>query len=432
MGNTIKDVLASWLARELPELVKREYPVKLSDNIIALIGPRRAGKTYFLFQVASELLKEGYNKENITYIDFEDIRLGSLKPENYGELIKAIHEIFHGKDGKIVLLLDEIQSLHEWQGWVRTLHNSGKYYLYITGSSSKLASLEIATQLRGRYVSKLILPYSFKEFLGYRRFEIKNLDSPEVKGALLNNLREYLTFGGFPDVVKERDEKSKLELLKTYKETIFYRDVVERWKVRDVSSLRTFLELVSENFGKYVSLSGMENYFKSLGLKKSKKTLANYLKYLEDAFFLFPVPKFGYKTKERVQQPVKVYPVDTGFYNLVPRFSRDMGVLMETLVAIFLLRLKYQQNIELFYWKDYQQNEVDFALKQGLKITQLIQVTYASDRAGIDKRETRALLKAGRELGCGDLLMVTWDYEGELHFNDNVVRCVPLWKWLMG
>jgi predicted AAA+ superfamily ATPase len=431
MENILKEMLGSWLIRELPELVERDYPVKLSENIVALIGPRRAGKTYFLFQIVKKLLKDGYKKENMAYIDFEDVRLRALKPKDYGIFIKALHEILQEKSGRIVLLLDEIQNLHEWQSWVRTLHNSKKYYILITGSSSKLSSKEIATQLRGRYISNLILPFSFKEFLRCKKFEIKHLEAPEVKGKLLQNLREYLKFGGFPDVVKEDEEKTKVELLRTYKETIFYRDVVERFGIRDVSFLENFLEIMMENFGKYISLSKLENYFKSLELKKSKKTLSNYLRYLEIAFFLFTVEKFGYKTKERVQQPRKVYPVDLGFYRLLPKFSEDIGLLMESLVAIVLYKWKFYKGLEVFYWKDYQQNEVDFVLKEGLKIKQLIQVTYASGKDEIEKREIKALIKAGKELKCKDLLVITWDYEDESKLENRKIIFKPLWKWLL-
>ena len=427
MEHAIREVLASWLAREQPRVIRREYQVKLSDQITALIGPRRAGKTYFLYQIAKELEENGYNRENIAYIDFEDIRLAGLKPENYHELIKVLHEKFQEKDGKIILLMDEIQNLEEWQTWVRTLHNSGKYHIFVTGSSSKLASREVATQLRGRYVSKLILPYSFREYILYLEFKLKNLDDPAVKGTLLKNLLSYLAFGGFPDVVKQRDDESKLELLKTYRDTIFYRDVVERYRIRDVSFLESFTSLVMENFGKNVSLSKLENYFKSLGLKKSKKTLSNYLKYLEDAFFLISVPKFGYKTKERVQQPVKVYPVDSGFYRLIPRFSRDTGLLMESITAIYL----FKSGKEFFYWKDYQQNEVDFVIKNGFGITELIQVTFASDRKDIPEREIRALQKAADELACSDLTIITWDYDDEINIDNMKIKCIPLWKWLL-
>lgn len=430
MEQALKEILTSWLARELPELIERDYSINLSKNIVAIIGPRRSGKTYFLFQTAKKLLNEGYRKENIAYIDFEDVRLRSLKAKDYSTFVKVLHEILEEKNGGMVLLLDEIQNLQEWESWIRTFHNSKKYYILITGSSSKLSSKEIATQLRGRYISSLILPFSFKEFLKYKKLEIKYLQAPEVKGNLLKNLREYLKFGGFPDVVKEDEEKNKIELLRTYKETIFYRDVVERFRIRDVSFLENFFGIVMENFGKYISLSKLENYFKSIGLKKSKKTLSNYLKYLETAFFLFTVEKFGYKTKERVQQPRKVYPIDLGFYRLLPRFSEDIGILMESLVAIALYKSSFYKGSEIFYWKDYQQREVDFVLKGGAKIEQLLQVVYA-----LSKQETKdaleALNKASKELRCNNLLVVTWDYESEEKFKGKKIKFIPLWKWLL-
>ncbi len=332
MGNEsiLREVFSSWLARDLPNLIERAYPIDLQDNVVAIIGPRRAGKTYFMFQIVKKLLEKGFSKNNIAYVDFEDLRLKTLKPEDYSMFIKVLHEMFKEKSGKIVLLLDEVQNLEEWELWIRNLHNTQNYYIFLSGSSSKLSSKEISTRLRGRYVSRLIMPFSFKEFLSFKGFRLDYIDAPEVKGRLLQNLNEYLSFGGFPDVVKRTSEEEKLELLRTYKETIFYRDVVERFKVRDIASLDVFLNLIMENFGKYLSISKIESYFKTIGIKKSKKTLANYLRFFETAFFLFLLEKFGYKTGKRVLQPRKVYPIDLGFYKLVPRFSKDYGILMES------------------------------------------------------------------------------------------------------
>ena len=201
MEERLREVFTSWLVREFPELIERDYPIELSKNIIAIIGPRRAGKTYFLFQVAKTLMKRGFAKDNIAYIDFEDIRLRGLKPEDYSSFVKVLHEIFKEKGRKIVLLLDEVQNLENWESWIRSLHNTGNYYIFVSGSSSKLSAREIPTQLRGRYISRLILPLSFKQFLKFKGFEPKYLEVPEMKGKLLRLLNEYLTFGGFPEVV---------------------------------------------------------------------------------------------------------------------------------------------------------------------------------------------------------------------------------------
>ena len=431
MEKNLREVFSSWLARELPELVERDYPVELSKNIIAIIGPRRAGKTYFLFQVAKTLMQKGFAKDNIAYVDFEDIRLKKLKPEDYSSFVKVLHEIFKEKGKKIVLLLDEVQNLEGWQDWVRSLHNARNYYIFISGSSSKLSAREIPTQLRGRYISRLILPLSFEQFLRFKGFEPKHLEAPEVKGKMFRLLNEYLAFGGFPEVVQEREEKRKVELLRTYKETIFYRDVVERFRVRDVSSLEAFFSLLMENFGKYISLSKLEKYFKSLGIRKSKKTLANYLKYLESAFFIFLVEKMG-KAKERVLQPRKVYPIDLGFCRLVPKLSKEKGVLVESIVAReFFKNTFYDPTIKVFYWKDLRGKEIDFVLQQGTKVKQLVQVTYASALEEIKKERIKILVEASKELRCKNLLVITWEYEGKERLKNRVVKFMPLWKWLL-
>lgn len=429
MENVLREVFSSWLARELPSLIERDYSLELSDRIVTIIGPRRAGKTYFMFQIAKKLMEKGFSKQNIAFIDFEDVRLQALRPVNYSAFVKTLHEVFTRKDGKIVLLLDEVQNLRDWERWVRTLHNSQNYYIIVSGSSSKLSSKEVSTKLRGRCVSKLILPLSFKEFLKFKNVKIQHLDAPETRGELLQKLREFMDFGGFPEVVNSKE--GKVELLRTYRETIFYRDVVERFRVRDISSLDTFVRLLMENFGKYVSISKLSKYFRSLGLKKSKKTLANYLKYLEIAFFVFTVEKFGYKTRERVLQPKKVYPIDLGFYRLTPRFTTEYGRLMESLVAIELFKKSFQEGFELFYWKDYQGREVDFIIKEGLNIRQLIQVTYASDRNDVEEREIKALVKASEDLKCNDLLIITWDYQGEEAVGRKKIRFIPLYEWLL-
>jgi predicted AAA+ superfamily ATPase len=427
MEPVLRQIFLEWQAKRLPELVPRDVHLGLAEEIVAVIGPRRAGKTYFMYQTAQELLDKGYTKKNIVYLDFEDYRFLNLG--DYSLLETVIYELFEEKEGRIVLLLDEVQNLEEWERWLRTLHNKQRYYIVISGSSSKLLAKEIATSLRGRYLNKIILPFSFKEFIRFKHFSLEYRELPEHRGRLLNLLREYLEFGGFPEVVKKEDAREKVDLLRTYFETIFYRDIVDRHKIRNVSLIDTFVKHAFASFGKYFSLSKTERHFKSLGMRVSKKTLATYLKYLEEAFFIFTLDKLSPKLKERVQQPKKVYGIDTGFYTLNPTFSEDIGIKMENLVAIELLKKRlYNPLVELFYWKDYAGNEVDFVLKDGTNIKQLIQVTYASTFNEIGDRELTALRKAGNELNCNDLVVLTWDYEA---VGENGIMFIPLWKWLL-
>ncbi|MEN3062083.1 MAG: ATP-binding protein [Candidatus Methanosuratincola petrocarbonis] len=436
MEKAIGEILSEWFAKDLPELVEREMDVPIEGGqVVALVGPRRAGKTSLLYQVAKRLLREGYNRRNLAYIDFEDVRLGSLGSSHFSVFLKSISEHLEEKEGdrKIVLLLDEIQRVEGWESWVRTLHNSGKYWIAVTGSSSRLSTAEIATQLRGRYIPRLVLPFSFREFLRLKgeRTDPTAISTPEGRGRILRLLREYLRWGGFPDVAKAAGEDRKAELLRVYRDTIFYRDVVDRFRVRDVSSLEAFSRMLGESLGKAFSISKAEKSFRSAGIKKSKRTLSEYLRYFESAFFLFTVEKTGNKARERALQPKKVYPIDPGIYGIYTRFSDDLGVLMECAVAVETFREKFSGGSEAFYWRDYAGREVDFVVRRGTRVEELIQVTYATARDEIMGREIEALIRASEELSCKSLLVITWDYEGEEDVGGRTVRLVPIWKWLL-
>jgi predicted AAA+ superfamily ATPase len=155
-------------------------------------------------------------------------------------------------------------------------------------------------------------------------------------------------------------------------------------------------------------------------------------KFISTSRMLFFIEKFSFGARERLASPLKVYSIDTGLSNVIGfRFMENIGKCMENLVAVELQR-KFRKPIhEIFYWKDYQQHEVDFVIKEGLEIRQLIQVTYASNKDEIEKREIRSLIKASELLKCKDLLVITWDFEDEIRYEDKIIKFLPLWKWLL-
>ncbi|MEW5759772.1 MAG: AAA family ATPase [Candidatus Thermoplasmatota archaeon] len=218
---------------------------------------------------------------------FEDFRLINLKSEQLSALIKEIHSLFEEEDKKIYLFFDEIQNMENWQSWLRTLHNSRRYYLFISGSSSKLLAKEIATQLRGRYLNKIIFPFSFKEFLKYKNIEIREEFSKIREGEILRLLREYLTYGGFPEAVIKKEEKDKVEILKNYYDMIFYREILERFKIRNLALMEAFDRYVIQNFSNNLSLSKVEKYFESLNFKVSKKNFIKLFKISKRGFICF-------------------------------------------------------------------------------------------------------------------------------------------------
>lgn len=190
----------------------------------------------------------------------------------------AHREIFGPEEKPLFLFLDEIQNVRDWDKWVRRLHDERRFRIFITGSSSKLLGREIATSLRGRCLSYILYPFSFAEFLrakGRLPESLAEIQYSGERGEMLRLQREYLEFGGFPEVVLERDEETKRRLLSSYFETIFYRDIVERYGVKNLALLNDFLRYAINNFSSYLSLSKVERYFKSTGIRCSKKTLAN-------------------------------------------------------------------------------------------------------------------------------------------------------------
>ncbi|MEM5779452.1 MAG: ATP-binding protein [Candidatus Aenigmatarchaeota archaeon] len=422
----LREVLLEWKEKELPQnIVKREIKFWMNNHIASIIGPRRAGKTYFMFQLIKELFEKKFSKENVVYVDFTDPRTIKV---GISEFLKEVNSLF---EGKIFLFLDEIQELENWSSFIRALHNLQKYKIIISGSSSKLLSKEISTELRGRCISFIIFPFNFREFLEIKKFKIEKEFSEAKTGEILRLLKDYVEFGGYPEILLADDKNKKLEIARTYFATIFFKDLIERFKIKNIALMDYFVRYCITNSSSYVSISKIENSLKSFGFKISKKTLANYLRYVEEALFVFPVKRFSLKYSERAQYPAKVYLVDNVYFGIEPRFSRDIGKKIENLVAIQLLKKKFEGKInEIFYFNsnDY---EVDFVLKEGLRVKQLIQVTYASAKDEIEKRELKALLKASKELKCKDLLVITWDYENEIKIKDKKIKCLPLWKWFL-
>jgi len=292
-----------------------------------------------------------------------------------------------------------------------------------------LLSREIATQLRGRTVSYLLLPFSFREFLKARNFEIKKYYTIEEEGGRKKELRKYLEYGAFPEVVMK---KEKERILKEYFNTILYNDYVERFGLENIELAKTIFEFCFQNFAKEMSVRKILNYLSSTGVRAGKNTLYTYIHNLPETLTVFFVEKFSQSVYERVSWPRKVYICDLGLSKILG-FTQDLGKSMENVVFLELLR---GMNIEplrsIYFYKTKDGREVDFVIKEKAKIKQLIQVTYASGRDEIEKREVRSLLKAGEELRCKDLLVITWDYEGEEKIGNQKITFVPLWKWLLG
>lgn len=417
--STVKDYIVEWVKKEPVKGINRELKVPRRKNkVISVIGPRRAGKTYYFYQ----LLKE--EKKNSLYLNFEDTRLMDVNFKEIRDLVRFYTEVTGNVPSN--LFFDEIQNVKKWEIAIRELLDTQRYNIFVTGSSSKLLSREIATQLRGRTFSYLLLPFSFREFLKAKNVTTKLLTSDEA-AKIRSLLRSYLEFGGFPEVVLEETEKERI--LKEYFEMILFKDIVERHKLKNISLARFLLFFFLQNFSKEFSVNKIVKFLKSQ--KFGKNTLYSYVDKIQDSVVLFVLNKFSQRVYERESWPKKIYLCDTGLTK-VARFSEDIGKLMENIVFLELLRLTNKKPLlEIYYWKNHQQAEVDFILKEGTKIQKLIQVTYASSRDEIEKREIKSLLKASEQVKCKDLLIITWNYEDISKVGDRTVKFTPLWKWLL-
>lgn len=411
----ILDYLADYRGFK-PELIERELSVPLDSRfIVSIIGPRRAGKTFYLFQLSRLVGK-------YVYLNFEDSRLLGADHRDLREILRVFIEI-HGYEPDYIFL-DEVQNLKNWEVVVRELHDLSKYRIFLTGSSSKLLGKEIATQLRGRTLSYLLLPFSFREFLKARGFSVEKYLSRDESAKLRHKLTDYLEFGGFPDVVLEEE---KLKILREYSDLVLFRDFVERHHLKNFELARFLQAFVIQNFTKEVSVNSIFNRLKSMGLRVSKNSVYDYLSKLEDTAIFFFLNRFSERPHLRESYPKKIYLCDTGLAKAF-RSSPEKGKLMENAVFLELTRLKNARPLlEIYYWKD-ARGEVDFFLKEGEK-KELIQVTFELSPEN-EKREVGSLMRASRELGCNNLKVITWDQEEVLERDGKVITIVPLWKWL--
>lgn len=433
MKEIIKTLLTEWKQRDLPFIIDRDialedYAESKLNKIIAITGFRRAGKTYSMLNLIKNLLKEN-SREEVIYLNFEDERIPN-KTEFLTLLIPTINEFFKKKVK--FLFLDEIQNVPNWSKWLRRVYDSGNIKFFVSGSSSKMSSKEIPTELRGRFLEVKMFPLSFKEFLIFKdvKFDLKDINySTKQKSELLKFLNEFNEFGSLPEIVLA-DQTKKSEIANSYYQTVVRRDITERYNIKNSEALKSMLSLLL-NSTKY-SVSKMYNNLKALNYKIGKSTLNNYISYIENSFFMFSVPIFSYKIKDQMQYARKNYFIDLVFISkLSSKFTNNFGRLYENSVAIELKR----RGKSIYYWENSKKQEVDFVIVENSKVKELIQVCYNINNLETKKREIRSLIQASKELKCKNLIIITEDYENETKeewFNvKRKIKFIPLWKWLL-
>ena len=381
----INDVFEEWNSyADKKELKPREIDltsvIKNSKlKVIAVTGVRRGGKTSILLLLHKALKKE---KGKQAYINLEDSRIKD-DPNVLTNIIK-----WFGDEG--TLLLDEITSVNDWENWVARNHEMLKGNLKIIVSSSRHALAKPTKSLRGRMIPYEIYPLSFKEFLQFN--EIKIEKTTAGIGRLEDQLKEYLMYGGFPEVVLSQERTEKTKLLSTYFRDIIGLDVAEIAKEK-ISVVELFGKYVLS--GSYFSASKCLNFFKTLGHKIAKQSILEIERHAQESYLFFFVPIFSYNLKDKSQYPRKAYAVDSGFMYAISG-KAEMGRLFENEVFLELKR-RFGLNEEINYWKNKEGVETDFVIRNGLKIKEIIQVVYDLNEKKTKDREVKGLVACAKE-----------------------------------
>lgn len=392
--------------------VDRKIPVPwdLENDLIKVVtGPRRAGKSFYGIHLIQQTGSYGY-------INFDDERLAAI--ENYDEIISAVNNVYgHPR----YLFFDEIQNLPRWEIFVNRLQRQG-FRLLITGSNANLLSSELATHLTGRHLSFVLFPFSFGEVLAASAGERTGIEKMAA-------LETYAEQGGYPEpLLKNIDRR---DYLRTLLQSTLYKDIVKRFKVRSVQGIEDLTLYLMSNIAREYSLNALSGVTKC----RSVHTIDKYIRYLQEAYLVFSLPRFSFRVKNQAGYNKKIYCTDNGLaVSAGFRFSEDRGVLYENLVAVALRKEEIAGRISLFYWRSLQNEEVDFIIKEGLHVTRLIQVCSDITNPKTLKREMRALIKASQELHCDDLLLLNDRFDRTETFRwqdaESPIRLMPLWQWL--
>ena len=405
---------------ERKKYIDKAVRIITSNEIGMITGIRRSGKSTILLQLAKNLIANGVNPKNILIINFEDYRWEEYSIKLISEIWSIYNENIRDK-GRVYLFLDEIHNIKGWERFIRTLYDLKGISIFVTGSSSKLLSKEYTSLLSGRYIPLFVYPLSFDEYLIFNGVAVKSkLELIARKDELLKHLNNYMRTGGFPKYVITKDR----ELLSSYFETIILKDIAERYKVKEIGNLRKLAVFYLTNIGSRITYNSIKEF-----LHLPLNSIERYSYYFEQVFLMDFVPCFSYSLKSQEKLPRKIYSIDTGLAEIIGfRFTNNYGRFMENLVFIELKRRFKKENL-FYYLKD--GFETDFVIKQGLKTKQLIQVCYKIEDEKTRNRELKSLIKAGEELKCRDLLVITWDYEAEEKFKNKKIIYKPLWKWLL-
>jgi len=431
METLIEQLIIDFHDKKLPELTRRHARIPwVSGKADTIIGMRRSGKTWFLYQVMGDLLSQGIPKEAILYLNFEDERLLPLTASGLQTILDIYFRLYPAlRDGQCNFFFDEIQEVSGWEKFARRVMDTENIHFCFTGSSSRMLSREIATSLRGRTMTTEIFPFSFRETLHHFGVSVPFDKRPtsSQKSLLENKIKTYLEEGGFPEV-QSLAPQDRVAIHQNYVDVVIFRDVVERHKIGSTLPLRTLIRHLLNNSAALFSVNKFYNTLKSQGIACGKNSLYEYLDYLEDAYLFFRVQIHTCSERIRQVNPVKVYCIDPGLCHSCSHNPKEgLGFRLETFVFLELRKT----GVKLEYYKTSKGYEVDFLVANLNGSQSLIQVSLDLNDPKTRKRELRALSSGMSELGLKHGTIVTLYQEESVSDEKGEIQIVPAWLWAL-
>lgn len=391
------------------KFISRKFPDNLlsTSKIVVITGVRRAGKSTLLKQISESF-------PNFNYFNFDDERLTKFEISDFNVLLEIFYELNPNSN---VFFFDEIQEVDGWEKFVNRLFESGKK-IFITGSNAKLLSSEISTSLTGRNLQLELYPFSFKEYLSFNGLELKTVYSTKENANLVRHFNYFFTIGGFPEVVKSKDRQ---ELIQIYQD-ILIKDLIVRFKIRDVKAFKELGIYLLSNVGNRLSYNNLKNLLEF----KSTSQVKRYVEFFEQSYLFFTTNKFDTSLRKQLINNRKVYCVDHGIVRTAGFHpSENNGNLLENLVFTELKRRKIG---EIYYYSN--KGECDFLIKQGTSVIRAIQVCYNLTSEN-KNREVNSLIEAMQKFNLKEGLILTLNQKEELQIQTSKIIIKPIYAWLL-
>ena len=393
LNNILKEIIVSFRHQDIDSYKERKIniPDLKIKKAISLVWPRRSWKTTLCFLKIKELLERWVDKKNILYVNFEDERLLNFDVNDFDILLKIYFELSwkSTKDKNIYFFFDEIQNIDWWEKFIVRVLNNFNINIVVTGSSAKMLSRDVNTALRGKNLTIEVLPLDFEEYLNFKNTKLEvnfeySIDEWNHYKNLLNN---FLKYWAFPEVVLEENDLIKHSIVKTYYDLIFYRDIVDRFKIRDIVNLKKFRKYLIYNFANLISLNKFSEQF-----WVSYPIVLKWFDYFQDAYFGFWLKKFNFSLREVEKSLTKFYLIDNSLFyvNFWQINEMNLGRLFENSVFLELRKRGFVENEDIFYYKD-KYFDIDFILFKWWKILP-VQVCYQLNENNFD-REYKQLEK---------------------------------------